>query len=718
MAPDYFSPNITTDDGDDSPLPPLRQDLTLSRSWSGYNGDPAWILYDPLRNSYFRLSHDIFHLLSIWRGNTVQGLQHSASRLLGRRVSDDEISDTLKFLFTHQLTDGPAQDGYRYYSDRRDEQRKSIFHRIFHNYLFFRLPLFRPQKFLDFTWHFVSPFFTRTFAFVLILLGVLSIYLLLHQWDVFIHQFINFLSWQGIFYYGVSLIFVKILHELGHAYMAKKYNVDVPIIGVAFLVLFPVLYTDTSNAWRLSSRARRLLIDAGGIFVELSIAIIATLLWVFCPDGPIRAVLFSMATLSWVLSLLINLNPFMRFDGYYIFSDFLGFENMQSRGFAMGRWRMRELLFGVCAPKPEVLPRWLEYYSIIYAWLTWIYRLFLFLGIAFLIYSFFIKLIAIILFIAELLFFIFLPIFRELKEWWSMRTEIFRSFRGKLTLCFFILFLFIFFLPLSSRVSIPALLHAGDEISIYPPLGGKLLELRAYEGQWVSSGDVLASFSSRDLQLSYDLTQKRISLLERRVARSGTDVYESTHRHSLITELATERKTAESQKAQLDRLRIISPMDGIVVDVSPEIHSSRYISKNLFLFRIRSHDSIGVTGYIPESSMDRLSQGAQGVFYPDDYMRPSVSVRLVSVALTSSTVLSDRDHSEHYGGRIASRIDSDGSVIPIAGYYRAVFTPTSDSPASVSQTQRGVILLDAERRSFAGRVLRRIYSVLIRESGF
>ena len=72
----------------------------------------------------------------------------------------------------------------------------------------------------------------------------------------------------------------------------------------------------------------------------------------------------------------------MRFDGYYAFSDAIGVENLQQRAFALGRWQLRRTLFGLDDPVPEPLPRHRARLLIGYAWGTWIYRFFLFLGIA------------------------------------------------------------------------------------------------------------------------------------------------------------------------------------------------------------------------------------------------------------------------------------------------------------------------------------------------
>ena len=204
-------------------------------------------------------------------------------------------------------------------------------------------------------------------------------------------------------------------------------------MGVAFLLLFPVLYTDVTDAWRLRKRRQRLLVDASGILAELTVAGLALFLWAFLPEGPTKSAAFFLATTSWVLSLAINLNPFMKFDGYYLASDISGVNNLQNRSFDLALWKMREILFGLGDPPPEHFPRRLARGLVIYAWATWIYRAILFIGIALLVYAWFFKLLGIILFLVEIAWFIVLPVKREVGIWWERRSEIMASRRGLIT---------------------------------------------------------------------------------------------------------------------------------------------------------------------------------------------------------------------------------------------------------------------------------------------
>ncbi len=111
--------------------------------------------------------------------------------------------------------------------------------------------------------------------------------------------------------------------------------------------------------------------------------------WAFMPEGTLRSLAFVLATSSWILSLSINLNIFMRFDGYYILSGWWGIENLQRKSFSLGKWKLTEILFGLNRTAPENVSSLTRRKLVLYAWGVWIYRFFLFLAIALLVYHFF-----------------------------------------------------------------------------------------------------------------------------------------------------------------------------------------------------------------------------------------------------------------------------------------------------------------------------------------
>ena len=227
------------------------------------------------------------------------------------------------------------------------KQKRSFLEWLVHSYLFFRVPLVRPQVWLARQQPWLERLHMPTVTALIGLIALLGMYLVSRQWDVFTHTLVDNLTWNGALGYIVALLLAKTIHELGHALVATHYGVRVAHMGVAFLVMFPMLYTDTGESWRLKNARHRLAIASAGVAVELALASVATLLWSLSPDGAFRNGLFFLATTSWVLTLAVNASPFMRFDGYFVFSDMLDLPNLHERSSALARNWLRRTVLGV-----------------------------------------------------------------------------------------------------------------------------------------------------------------------------------------------------------------------------------------------------------------------------------------------------------------------------------------------------------------------------------
>lgn len=707
---------LTSDDEEAQLLPVLRDDLQIVPGAAQPNGAPSWVIFDTVANTYFEIGRELLDMLILWRAGTVEKLIRRIRNEFGRIISKDEVNEAIHFLISNALVrDIPGND-FAMMASKVKAEKKSWFSTAIHSYLFFRIPLVRPDRFLRVTWPFVKPLFTRLAVFIYILIGCAGLFLVSRQWDQFAGTFQFMLSWQGAVIYGLSLVVVKSLHELGHAFMAVRYGLRVPTIGVAFMVLMPVLYTDTSGAWRLTSRKQRLLIDGAGIFTELTLAAVATLLWAFLPDGPVRLCVFAIATTSWVTSLFVNLNPLMRFDGYYILSDTLGFQNLQNRGFEMARWRLREALFGLGLAPPEPLSQRMRRTIVLHAWATWIYRFFLFLGIAVLVYAFFIKIVGILLFIVEILWFILLPIWRELKHWWEIREKIMASKRiyvtGGVATCLLLLAI----IPWSTSISVPAVMSAEKEQSIFAPFPARIVGLALRDGISVKKGTVLVRLESPQLERDAKLANERASLLESRIDRTSADAEDRASLIVLTNELNEVREELEGLQRIREQMIVRTPFDGIITDVDPELHTDLWINSKTPFAMLRSAQGIKIKGYVDEQNVFRFDQGAMARFIPDMPELPSVETTVMSVAEAASESLDEPYLALSYGGSIAIEEGEREKLRPTEAAYVVAMKP-SDDAVMPQKAVRGVSVIEGKPQSFYTRVKRQVLKVLVREMG-
>lgn len=699
----------------DIALPLLREDLDLFEGPTARDGEPTWTIFDPVRNRYFRIRQLAFDLLSHWHVGSSEGLLTIVSQKTGRDLGQEDIEWMIHFLRTNFLVKRSSEDDIEQLEYVAKAGKTSFHLWLLHRYLFFRIPLIRPQKFLQKTMPYVDKLYNKQTLWIMLLLGLLGLFLASRQWDTFLSTFLHFFSWDGLLWYGLTLVVVKILHEFGHAYTAFRAGCRVPSMGVAFLVMWPVLYTDTTDAWRLKNKKQKLAIASAGIGVELGLALLATLLWSFLPEGPAKSAAFLVATITWVMSLAINLNPLMRFDGYYLLSDWLEIENLQDRSFALARWWLRERLFGFGEPAPEYFSEPMKKGLIVFAIATWIYRFFLFLGIAILVYSFFFKALGILLFVLELLWFIVLPVYRECKQWWSRKEQWSMNRSTWRTLIVVASLIALGFIPWQRTLQLPAVYDVRQQITVYSPRPAKLASLHVQRGEKVSEGQVLMVLSSEELSQEMNNTQLQIQMQRLLLSRQAAGQSQRQRMRILEQEIESEQAKLNLLHKQQELLQIKSPIDGVISELDSYLTTGTWFDETTPLAVVLQPEFGKLTAYVSEKDIERVHVGSSAHFYSDHFSDDSFPATISLIADTDTQWLSEPALASIYGGSIAVEQDENSRLIPLSGLYKIEFDIHQDAP---SLMQRGVVHVEADAKSFFTQIIDTVSSVLIRESGF
>lgn len=131
---------------------------------------------------------------------------------------------------------------------------------------------------------------------------------------------------------GYALFFVSLLaHEFGHAAACSRFGAKPGEIGFTLYAIFPALFSDVSSAWRLPRRDR-VIVDLGGIYVQLLAMAGYAGAYALTHWAPLK-----LAILLALPAIVFNLNPFMKFDGYWVLTDALGVTNLQKQRSAVLR---------------------------------------------------------------------------------------------------------------------------------------------------------------------------------------------------------------------------------------------------------------------------------------------------------------------------------------------------------------------------------------------
>ncbi|MFG0287128.1 MAG: HlyD family efflux transporter periplasmic adaptor subunit, partial [Rhodopirellula sp. JB044] len=174
--------------------------------------------------------------------------------------------------------------------------------------------------------------------------------------------------------FTAALIITKVIHELAHAVACTALGGRCREIGIMLLLGIPCLYCDVSDVWLMPRRRDRILVSAAGILAEWTVAALATFVWATTQPGTLHDLSALIMMVASVSTLIINANPLLRYDGYYILSDLVGIPNLSSES----REALRTAITRQPAQDTSSFGRATRFFLVAYAVCSMLYRVFVF----------------------------------------------------------------------------------------------------------------------------------------------------------------------------------------------------------------------------------------------------------------------------------------------------------------------------------------------------
>jgi len=673
-------------------LPPLREDLQLKQSEVDHMGRQVWVIHDPSRNRFFSLDWLGTELLKRWFLREPDRLISNVNRETTLDVESEDLADFTRFLAQNELLQAQTSESTARLISRRSKNSVGVVTKALKHYLFLRVPLVNPEPAL----RLFAPIFEllshRYFSRVTLFVLFLGLFQLSRNWDAFIHSFSGRFNLTTAFQIGLVIVLVKILHEFGHAYSAFRRGCHVPKMGVVFLVMFPVAYTDVSDSWKLPA-AERLKIALAGMRVELTIAAWATLIWGLLPPSGLRDGLFLVLTLTWLSTLLINGSPFMRFDGYFVLMDFWRLPNLHQRAAALGRWWLRKLLFGLPDEAPEYLG-WLQRRVILFAYLTWSYRLLVMLGIAYIVYELLPQPFGAILAAIEVYWFILAPVVREVVKWPAFAAKSIWRLHFWMSCTGLLLLGYLLFAPWQSSMQIQAVLMPQEAVVVELAEAAQLKNSIVPKG-WVKQGQVLADFENPQLRYRKEAIEIELRKLAEVLQQKAfiDDVLLKSE------ELARRQIELQQQLANLEqdieRLSVRSPLAGYFIPDETEFQPGTWFAREQSIGTVMSETMI-LRGYLTETDRALLTERFEGEWV-SEYDSEQFAVDTGEIEFVAAETVNTPLLLQAAGGDLRARRVEQGWIPETAVYQITLATPVK---FDVSRGERlGELRIEAQAHS-------------------
>ena len=308
----------------------LRSELRVTRTV--FRGVPSYIVRDPVTFQAHKLAPAEYEVFVALGCNKVLSDVFERLCTSGHVQAEDEdgFYRFVLHLYRIGLLNLPIPDHSSLY--QRFELKRSLQRRQkILGFLFMQVPLVSPDTFLDRTVRFVKPLFSRVGFALWCALMISMASIVAARWSDLTRPLLTLLDLGNLPWLAALLVVLKVLHELGHAYACKVFGGRVPEMGAIFIVGTPCAYVDASAAWGFSRRLHRIVVSLAGMYIEVAIGALALFLWAMTNASFLNSLAYQTFMMSTVVTVLFNVNPLMRYDGYYVISDLVEVPNLRAR---------------------------------------------------------------------------------------------------------------------------------------------------------------------------------------------------------------------------------------------------------------------------------------------------------------------------------------------------------------------------------------------------
>ncbi|MBI5775258.1 MAG: biotin/lipoyl-binding protein [Verrucomicrobia bacterium] len=469
-----------------------------------FRGERWIVLRNVLSNQFFRLRPEAYEFVArLQADKTVEEVwQECLERFPDEAPGQEAVVQLLAQLYHANLLQYQlAADAEQLFQRQRKRQQAEMGMRWL-NIMFMRFPLLDPDRFLVRTLPWVGRLISPA-GFVLWLAAIIwGGKVAIDNSTELMRQSEGILAPGNLIWLYLGMVIVKTIHEFGHAYFCRKFGGEVHTMGVMLMIFTPMPFVDASSSSGFRERKHRMLVGAAGMIVELFVAALATVLWAKTAPGVLHSVLFNMMFVASVSTLLFNLNPLMRFDGYYIFSDWLEIPNLNQRATGILKYWIERHGFGVKNDRNPARSRseagWLGTYGVT----ALVYRTVIFAGIIWFIADQWL-LLGLLMAVACLITWLVVPAVK-LVQYLASNPKLERTRSRAIavvagTVAALLILLGVIPFPHHFRAS--GVIQAKEWSQVIAEAGGEVAELLAKPGQTVRAGQPLVLLANPELAL-------------------------------------------------------------------------------------------------------------------------------------------------------------------------------------------------------------------------
>lgn len=541
--------------------PRLRSSVRAHRQQ--FRGEAWVVLRDSLGNDHFRITAEAYHFLSQLDGRRT--VDEVWAELIEREpeqsLTQEEVVQLLGQMHMSNLLQFDQGAVGASLFERFKKRRSRELLSAWMGFMSLKIPLLDPDRALEralplIRW-LLSPWGVALYL-LLLLLGAKA---LMDNAEQLFRQGEGMLAPGNLGLLYLGMVLAKTVHEFGHAAVCKHFGGEVHKMGVMLLIFAPLPYMDATASWGFRRRADRLLVGASGVLSELAVAAVAALIWAHSAPGPINALAHNVIFVASVSTLLFNLNPLLRFDGYHMLVDALDLPNLYQRSREQLKYLAERFFLSLPQAQPVARTRAESWLLPLYGAISLGYWLVLMSGIVFFIAKQYLdlgKLLALILVFTGVV----MPL-GKFVHYLVASPRLAQQRAGsiaRVSAMAVVGLLVLGAIPVPDRVRVDGVLQARASRALFNDSAGRVVERLAVPGSWVQAGQPLLNLSNRELDFEIEgLRQQRAQILAQELQAISEQV-------ANLEPLQRQRLAVEEQLAERERqqqvLLVRAPIEG------------------------------------------------------------------------------------------------------------------------------------------------------------
>lgn len=652
--------------------PKFRPDLDISfRKEYGFHSDV--VIRDPVSQKFYRLSREELRFLKEFDGYTSPEEAVEKVKSWGIYFDINDANAIVGKAAQMGLILGSKFSSAHFQKGLRDNIKKAKATQRFSSVYFLFIPLINPDRFLEKTVHIFRKLWNRWVAGLIVMLLPGALYLFITGLSRVFDQYLYFFNLENLLYLWFAIAVTKLIHEFAHAYTAKLYGLRVPRMGLAFLIFFPCLYCDTTDAWNLAGRRQRMAIAAAGILAETALAIISTYIWYFTKPGIINSLAFYQMTTSFVSTVLFNGNPLLKFDGYFILIDYLNLPNLQQKSFGYIKYLLLNKALGMTlVPNTSANLQESGLFTV-YGISAVIYRFLLYTGIVAGVYYRFDKLLGLTLAVVAFFLFIVRPISKGIIYMVKHRNEIRpRPMGAAIVVGLIGVLILALVIPWSSNSVYPCYLDSAESQKLTAPIQSSISQLYIEQGDIVEEGKILFQLDSKKLELSRNNKDLERQILEREIEALMLDQSTMAEASEKIIELSQVNHELKLMQRELELARngVKAPFKCMITALDPKVRPGYQPGEGAIVGELESWERCVVKTLIPENDAARINIGQSIKFWFPGHPTEIHEANIKSIKHYSEKDIADSPFSSRFGGEVATEKKSEQTKdAPLAPQY-------------------------------------------------